>query len=1248
MAEENGPKITEPEVAAATEDGKMIDNGAGKGSAHRELTSDGAADLIRSIDAFLLDCDGFSSIFFLISSYNPFPCLIHYSLRFLPGVIWKGDKLIDGVPEALRALRSMVISMFSLKITVLELHWAGNWILIAMGMTCMQGKRLVFVTNNSTKSRRQYARKFASLGLDVNEDEIFSSSFASAMFLKLNNFPRDKKIYVIGEEGILEELELAGFTGIGGPVGAVIVGLDQYINYYKLQYATLCIRENPGCLFIATNRDAVGHLTDLQEWPGAGCMVAAVCGAVQKEPVVVGKPSTFLMDFLTYTFVCDVLDSMTRFEGESNGLFTVCWSIEADIGDNQLIFLTGDLVSLGCWNPDKAVLLSPSTEGANLWYAEIQGGVLQGEKGAVGWGLDMGSRGPAGSLGLPEGWQGGSSRGGGDRAAGCGLARGDLAVWRLGTRVVRYWIPDAEILKGCSCKEVTSSGSVWDFMLKLVSSGNHFKYNYFLKNKKQLENDLIWRPGPTFSLSIPLENEEEDIVVRDSWMRTRLGRWPIPSWGSWMLDMDLPVGHGHHINQAIHETPSAGDQEISSYSNESLSSEKHLLVSYTSKTSMFEENDVSVSSSSLGAILLERDQPVEEPWLLRSTLLSMVEFKELDVSSKQENSYQIESSENLCGETQKTLPEEIKLAYTEKPVWTVILINSSLCTMQRIAVLENGKLVELLLEPVKDNVQCDSIYLGVVTKLAPHMGGAFVNIGISRPSFMDIKQNREPFVFPLFQQDIKKEFVNGFASTGKNKHSDINEIYQSSDDEDGIDTVTEVDHEEESLHFTHEDFEDPEADDAIDVVAVSRNMSGAGNFIGVENYSEELEINGSPLEDEVVEDHITLQAEQMNDSNFPLLMQASRKSNNSSSADDKWANVCKGTKVIVQVVKEGLGTKDGKNWTVAKFVEEHNHPLASEKEQYLLRSHRKKDEELLGPEEAESDFEDVKSTKRKGRGVKKVKFEVDSNFEDIEHEKEKMKFEEVRKKIAVKSESRLLRRMETEKEKKKVKRGNAGEDWNKMESRLRVYIREEVAKVKILYEEVSEALPTDIINWPINEVSVSWEERADVFAGDFRKTEGADYEINERCHGLLTVGAKGCSMEFCGGLGLPTVLITRCDRIGVSKKITGIERARLRAIARTLQPPGFGLTARTVESLIIDSPRTYHEVTSYLQEIAPDLCQRVRLYDKRTPIFDEYNIEEEINNILSKRVPLSNGGSLVIEQTEALVSIDVNGGHGMS
>ncbi|KAJ8761052.1 hypothetical protein K2173_025759 [Erythroxylum novogranatense] len=165
-------------------------------------------------------------------------------------------------------------------------------------------------------------QKFQSLGVSVTEDEIFTSSFAAAMHLKINNFPQQKKVYVIGGEGILEELQFAGYTGLGGPedgekradlksdclfehdksVGAVVVGLDPSINYYKLQYATLCIRENPGCLFVATNRDAVGHMTDLQEWPGAGCMVAAVCAATEKEPIVVGKPSTFMMEFLLQKF----------------------------------------------------------------------------------------------------------------------------------------------------------------------------------------------------------------------------------------------------------------------------------------------------------------------------------------------------------------------------------------------------------------------------------------------------------------------------------------------------------------------------------------------------------------------------------------------------------------------------------------------------------------------------------------------------------------------------------------------------------------------------------------------------------------------------------------------------------------------------------------------------------------------------------------------------------------------------------
>ena len=58
----------------------------------------------------------------------------------------------------------------------------------------------------------------------------------------------------------------------------MVVGFDRAINYHKIQYATLCISENPGCHFIATNLDAKTHLTDAQEWAGNGSMVGAIKG----------------------------------------------------------------------------------------------------------------------------------------------------------------------------------------------------------------------------------------------------------------------------------------------------------------------------------------------------------------------------------------------------------------------------------------------------------------------------------------------------------------------------------------------------------------------------------------------------------------------------------------------------------------------------------------------------------------------------------------------------------------------------------------------------------------------------------------------------------------------------------------------------------------------------------------------------------------------------------------------------------
>jgi ribonuclease G len=173
------------------------------------------------------------------------------------------------------------------------------------------------------------------------------------------------------------------------------------------------------------------------------------------------------------------------------------------------------------------------------------------------------------------------------------------------------------------------------------------------------------------------------------------------------------------------------------------------------------------------------------------------------------------------------------------------------------------------------------------------------------------------------------------------------------------------------------------------------------------------------------------------------------------------------------------------------------------------------------------------------------------------------------------------------------------------------------------------------------------------------------------------------------------------DHVGVSRKIEDREeRARLRALAREILPEKAGgiivrtvgeeLTRETfqrelksllstwkqiqrrssrarapavihreakltkgiirdlfsvkVDSLTIDSPAVYEEVRQYLDSVDPSLIERVHLYQDALPLFDAYEIEAEILEAFQRRVVLPSGGYIIIEPTEALVSIDVNTG----
>jgi ribonuclease G len=198
------------------------------------------------------------------------------------------------------------------------------------------------------------------------------------------------------------------------------------------------------------------------------------------------------------------------------------------------------------------------------------------------------------------------------------------------------------------------------------------------------------------------------------------------------------------------------------------------------------------------------------------------------------------------------------------------------------------------------------------------------------------------------------------------------------------------------------------------------------------------------------------------------------------------------------------------------------------------------------------------------------------------------------------------------------------------------------------------------------------------------------------------ISTKGARLT--AQLSLPgrfLVFVPDSNHIGVSRKIEDKEeRSRLRALGREVVPEGEGgviirtvgeeLTEQTfrrefetlhgtwkkikrraarskapallhreakltagiirdlfsekIDSLVIDNEAVFGEVKQYLESLDPALMERVSLYQDTTPLFDKYEVESEIQEAFQRRVELPSGGHIVIEPTEALVSIDVNTG----
>ncbi|WP_367341912.1 TIGR01457 family HAD-type hydrolase [Limosilactobacillus sp.] len=157
------------------------------------------------------------------------------------------------------------------------------------------GKRLIFVTNNSTRTPEDVVKKLRDQhGIDASPNDVYTSAIAAADYLK-NQLASDnqRKVYAIGENGLKMALQDQGFILTDKNPDFVTVGLDFDVTYHKFEIATLAIRN--GAKFIGTNGDT-NLPSERGMIPSAGSLVKLVEYATQTKPIMIGKPHRLIME----------------------------------------------------------------------------------------------------------------------------------------------------------------------------------------------------------------------------------------------------------------------------------------------------------------------------------------------------------------------------------------------------------------------------------------------------------------------------------------------------------------------------------------------------------------------------------------------------------------------------------------------------------------------------------------------------------------------------------------------------------------------------------------------------------------------------------------------------------------------------------------------------------------------------------------------------------------------------------------
>lgn len=180
----------------------------------------------------------------------------------LDGTVYRGDRVLPGAPEAIKALRE-------------------------------RGVRVVFISNKPLQRRRDYAQKLNRLGIPARSEDVINSSLVLARYLA-REMP-GAVVFAIGEPPLLEELAEAGLRLSEDPseVEVVVASFDRTFDYRKLNIAFQALKR--GAHFFATNPDAACPVEG-GEIPDAGAVIGALKGCTGRDvELVAGKPSPLMV-----------------------------------------------------------------------------------------------------------------------------------------------------------------------------------------------------------------------------------------------------------------------------------------------------------------------------------------------------------------------------------------------------------------------------------------------------------------------------------------------------------------------------------------------------------------------------------------------------------------------------------------------------------------------------------------------------------------------------------------------------------------------------------------------------------------------------------------------------------------------------------------------------------------------------------------------------------------------------------------